>query len=78
MARSYEVNAAVPVEQLNDRLGLHLPTDGDFSTVGGFAFNALGRVPSAGESFRSDGVEFTVVEVVEHAIRKVQLDLVHG
>jgi magnesium and cobalt exporter, CNNM family len=74
----YEVDAAVPVEQLNDRLGLHLPTDGDFQTVGGYAFNALGRVPSAGESFKSDGVEFTVVEVVDHSIRKVQLDLVHG
>ena len=74
----YEVDAAVPVEQLNDRLGLHLPTDGDFQTVGGYAFTTLGRVPSAGESFRSNGVEFTVVEVVDHSIRKVQLDLVHG
>jgi magnesium and cobalt exporter, CNNM family len=74
----YEVDAAVPVEEINDRFGLHLPTDGDFQTVGGYAFNALGRVPSAGESFRSEGVEFTVVEVVDHSIRRVQLDLVHG
>ena len=44
----YEVDAAVPLEELNDRLGLHLPTDGDFQTVGGFAFNALGRLPAAG------------------------------
>ena len=65
-------------KDLNDRLGLHLPTDGDFQTVGGFAFNALGRLPAAGETFRSDGVEFTVVEVVDHSIRRVQLDLVQG
>lgn len=74
----YEVDAAVGLEQINDRLGLHLPTDGDFQTVGGYAFNALGRLPTAGESFRSEGVEFTVVEVVEHSIRKVQLDLIPG
>jgi CBS domain containing-hemolysin-like protein len=72
----YEVDAAVPLEEINDRLGLRLPTDGDFQTVGGFAFNALGRLPAKGESFRSDGVEFTVTEVGDHSIRRVQLDLV--
>jgi len=74
----YEVDATVPLEDLNSRLGLHLPTDGDFSTVGGYAFNALGRLPSTGESFRSDGIEFTVLEVVDRSIRRVQLDLVEG
>ena len=74
----YEVDATVAVEDLNERLGLHLPTNGDFQTVGGFAFNALGRLPAPGESFRSDGVEFTVVEVVDHAIRRMQLELVQG
>ncbi len=74
----YEVDATVAVEDLNERLGLHLPTNGDFQTVGGFAFNALGRLPSAGESFKADGIEFTVVEVVDHAIRRMQLDLVRG
>jgi len=72
----YEVDAAVAVEDLNTRLGLRLPTDGDFQTLGGFAFSTLGRLPATGESFRSDGIEFTVVEVVDHSIRKVQLDLV--
>ena len=72
----YEVDAAVPVEDLNLRLGLRLPTDGDFSTLGGYAFSTLGRLPATGESFRSHGVEFTVLEVVEHSIRKVQVDLV--
>jgi len=71
----YEVAATVALEDLNDRLGLHLPTDGDFQTVGGFAFNALGRLPAAGETFQADGVEFTVLEVVDHAIRRVQLAL---
>lgn len=74
----YEVDAAVPLEEINDRLGLRLPTDGDFQTVGGFAFNALGRLPAKGESFRSSGVEFTVLEVIDHAIRRVQLELVPG
>lgn len=71
----YEVDATLELEQLNERLHLRLPTDGDFLTVGGLAFHALGRVPEPGASFRHGGVEFTVVEVVDHAIRRVRLDL---
>ncbi len=71
----YEVNASMPLEDLNDRLDLNLPTDGDFQTVGGLAFDAIGRVPEVGARFRSSGVEFTVLEVVDHAIRKLRLDL---
>jgi CBS domain containing-hemolysin-like protein len=71
----YVVDAALSVEDLNERLSLHLPTDGDFLTVGGFAFHALGRFPEPGASFRHDGVEFTIVEVADHSIRRVRLDL---
>ncbi|CAN5844056.1 hypothetical protein BH23PLA1_BH23PLA1_33700 [soil metagenome] len=70
----YEVDAAVPLEDLNDRLHLDLPTDGDFLTIGGFAFNALGRLPEPGDSFREQGIEFTVVEVGDHSIRRLRLD----
>ncbi len=71
----YEVNASMPLEDLNDRLDLNLPTDGDFQTVGGLAFDAIGRVPEVGATFRAEGVEFTVLEVLDHSIRKLRLDL---
>ncbi len=71
----FEVDAALSLDELNERLHLHLPTDGDFQTVGGFAFHELGRLPEAGTSFRYNGMEFTVVEVAEHMIRRVQLNL---
>jgi len=71
----YEIDATLELEQLNESLGLRLPTDGDFLTVGGLAFHALGRVPEPGAWFRIAGVEFTVLEVVDHSIRRVCLDL---
>ena len=71
----YEVDAMLPLEDLNERLSLHLPTDQDFETVGGLAFDALGRLPEAGATFRRDGIEFTVLEVADHSIRKVRIDL---
>jgi CBS domain containing-hemolysin-like protein len=71
----YEVDATVTLEDLNERLDLHLPTDGEFQTVGGLAFHALGRVPEPGATFRHDGVEFTILEVADHSIRRLRLDL---
>ena len=71
----YEVDATLPVESLNERLGLHLPTDAEYLTVGGLAFHTLGRVPEPGETFRSDGAQFTIVEVKEHRIRRLRVEL---
>lgn len=71
----YEVDAALPIDELNDRMGLHLSTEGDYQTVGGLAFHALGRVPEPGASFRAEGIEFQVVEVVDHAIRRLRIDV---
>ncbi|MBV8488463.1 MAG: HlyC/CorC family transporter [Planctomycetaceae bacterium] len=71
----FEVDAMLPIDQLNERFGLHLPTEEDFQTVGGLALHALGRLPEQGATFRQDGVEFTILEVQEHSIRKVMIDL---
>ena len=71
----YEVDATIELDELNERLALRLPTDGDFLTIGGLAFHALGRVPEPGATFRFAEIEFTVVEVVDHAIRRVRLEL---
>ncbi len=71
----YEVDASVSIEDLNERLNLHFPTDEDFQTVGGLAFDTLGRLPEPGATFRRDGVEFTVLEVADHSIRRLRIDL---
>jgi CBS domain containing-hemolysin-like protein len=71
----YEVDATLPVESLNERLGLHLRTDAEFLTVGGLAFHSLGRVPEPGETFRADGAQFTVVDVKNHRIHRIRVEL---
>ena len=71
----FEADATLPLELLNDRFDLHLPTDEDFQTIGGLAFHALGRLPEPGATFRYDGVEFTVLDVHDHAIGRIMIDL---
>ena len=71
----YEIDAALDMESLNERLGLRLRTDGDFLTVGGFVFHALGRLPEPGAIFRFEGIEFLILAVADHSIRRVRIDL---
>jgi CBS domain containing-hemolysin-like protein len=73
----YEVDGSIDVEELNDRLHLGLPTDRDYQTVGGLAFDALGRVPEPGATFQSAGIDFTVLEVGDHAVRRLRLAREH-
>jgi len=67
----YELEATIPLEEVNQRLDLELPTGGEFETLGGLAFHELGRVPEPGETFHAFGVGFTVVEVSDHTIRRL-------
>ena len=71
----YEVDAGLTLEDLNERLGVHLPTDEEFQTVGGLVFHELGRLPAKGDSISAFGVVFTVVEVSYRAVRRVIIDL---
>ncbi|MFO0908548.1 MAG: hemolysin family protein [Isosphaeraceae bacterium] len=71
----FEVDGGLGIDELNEIMNLHLPTDGDYQTVGGLAFHALGRVPEPGATFRVDGVEFQVVEIADHSIRRVRIDV---
>ena len=46
----FEVDASLTLEELNERLGLELPTDAEFQTIGGLVFHELGRLPAKGDS----------------------------
>jgi CBS domain containing-hemolysin-like protein len=70
----FEADAAISLEDLNERLGLDLPTDRDFQTLGGLAYEALGQVPEPGAKFQVGGTAFTVLEVSEHAIRRLRIE----
>jgi putative hemolysin len=52
---SYSVDARTPIDEINDLLEVHLPSE-DSDSIGGFIVNYLGRVPEIGESFSYNGV----------------------
>ncbi len=52
--RTAEVDARVEVEALNRMLGVDLPEEAGFETLGGYITTTLGLIPQAGTSFESE------------------------
>ena len=63
------------VDEINDVMGVELPEDGDFDTIGGFVFTELGRVPQKGESVVwQEEVRVVVLEVTKRRIDRVRIE----
>ena len=54
------VDAGVPIGDLSRYLGVELPEDGDYNSLGGFIVERLGEVPTVGETISDFGLDFVV------------------
>jgi CBS domain containing-hemolysin-like protein len=70
-----EVDARIHIDDLNDELGLELPEDEDYDTLGGFVFSTLGHIPQVGERFDFQDVAFTVTEAERTKVKRVRVEL---
>jgi putative hemolysin len=66
------VPGRTPIDDLNELLGEVLP-DGEWDTVGGLVFDALGHVPEEGECARVNGFEFCAERVQGRRIVSVRV-----
>lgn len=70
-----EVDARMRIDDLNDELGIELPEDEDFETIGGLVFSALGKIPESGESCRYHNVGIQVIASEPRRILRVRLEV---
>jgi CBS domain containing-hemolysin-like protein len=70
-----EALARVHMNEINEQLGLHLPEDEHFDTIGGFVFHQLGRIPHVGEELIYDGVKIKVLEAARRRIHRVAIEV---
>ena len=66
-----EVRASHRVSEVNEELGLEIPEEEDFETLGGFVLAELGHFPKQGESFLHGEAEFTVLEASDRRVLRV-------
>lgn len=72
-----EVLAKVHIDEINERLGLKLPEEGDFDTIGGLVFSELGHVPLVGEELMLEKVRLTVLEATNRRVLRVRIEVLH-
>jgi putative hemolysin len=68
----WRVNARMPLDEVNELLHLELP-EGDWDTIGGLVFNALGHVPTEGEAVEIDGHRLRAERVDGRRIGRVRV-----
>jgi len=73
--RAWEVEARVPVDEVNRELAIALPEHEDYETIGGFVLARMGYIPKQGEVLQHDGVRITVLAAEERRILKLRIDL---
>jgi CBS domain containing-hemolysin-like protein len=62
------------ITDVNERHGLTVP-DEDYTTIGGYVFGTLGRLPSVGDRVTVNGAVFTVREMEGRRIETLAVDL---
>jgi CBS domain containing-hemolysin-like protein len=68
------VPGSTHIGELNDRFGLSVP-DADYTTLGGYLFGTLGRLPTAGDRISAGGAVFTVRSMEGRRVETVAVDL---
>jgi len=73
---SAEADARIYIDELNRQMGLNLPEDAGYDTLGGFVTTTLGRIPEAGTEFEYDGAKFTVLDAEPQKVNRVRIDVI--
>jgi putative hemolysin len=71
---SYLVDALLPLNDLEELLGVRFPAEAPFETLAGLILFELGRFPLAGERIVWGNYRLTCVKVAPTAIRKVKIE----
>jgi putative hemolysin len=66
-------DAALKVRDLEAQYGISLPDDSAYETIGGFVLSRLGFLPRGGESFESNGLQFTVMDMDRRRVSRVKI-----
>jgi CBS domain containing-hemolysin-like protein len=73
-ATTVEADARIRLDQLNRALGLNLPEDAGYETLGGFVSNTLGRIPQKGLAFEHPGLRMTILEAEPQRVNRVKIE----
>lgn len=75
---TYDVNAQLRVDEVNEELDLDIPENELYETVAGFLLYQLGHIPEEKEEYEWNGLLFRVLEMKGPKIERVSITLLQS
>jgi putative hemolysin len=70
-----EADARIRLEEFNRMMGLHLPEDAGYETLGGYISTMTGRIPEKGCVVTANGARFTILDAEPQRVNRVRIEL---
>jgi len=70
---SWIVDARMNIIDAEDLLGISIPQEGDYDTIGGYVFHCAGAIPNKGFVIHKDDFEIKVLSSNERVVEKVRI-----
>ncbi len=71
--KEYLIDGSMDLEELNQELGLDLPTEEGVETLAGFLFGMFGSVPKESQQVEYNGYQFVVEKIIRRRIKQVRI-----
>tara|TARA_A100001015_G_scaffold176642_1_gene196398 strand:- start:1515 stop:2804 length:1290 start_codon:yes stop_codon:yes gene_type:complete len=69
----YDVDAKIPIKDLEDIIDVEFPEDDDYDTLGGFVLSLKGSFPSKGEVIDYNNLKITVTDIKKRRIIRLHI-----
>src|SRR5689334_7083525 len=73
--RTADVDARMYIGDVNRLLGLDLPDDAGYETLGGFISVQMGRIPPENATFEHEGTRYTITSAEPQKVNRVKIEL---
>ena len=71
--KEYLIDGSMDLEELNEELGLTLPTEEGVETLAGFLFGLFGSVPKEKQEVDYKGYQFVIEKIIRRRIKQVRV-----
>lgn len=70
---SWVVDARMSILDAEEQLGINIPQEGEYDTIGGYVFDCAGAIPSKGFVIHQDDFEIEILDSNERVVEKVRI-----
>lgn len=67
------VDAKMSILDLEEDLNVHIPTNSEYDTIGGYIFHRAGSIPSKGWKIHLDEIDLEILRSDERSIQKIKI-----